>query len=193
LYADGALKIAADRTGGVAVAIRQVHTASGNVSRLFAVAFQINGTALVLRKLRPISSLSEDVVNFGVTTIKTATGGSTGRFRILWLNDADKLRTRVSTQPTDPVWGTTDTVVTFPARGYVFPSSPAVDGSWAALNANIQTGLRAVVIAVPLGELAARDHLPRRCHRVVHPAATVAPLVLSGPRRRHRDARYAGR
>ena len=76
LYADGALKIAADRVGGVAVAIREIHTPSGNVRGLFAVAFQIDNGALVLRKLRLISGLSEGVVDFGVTTLKTPTGGS---------------------------------------------------------------------------------------------------------------------
>ncbi|GAB3765086.1 hypothetical protein FB382_000774 [Nocardioides ginsengisegetis] len=150
LYADGALKLAADRTGGVAVAIREVHTPAGNVNRLFAVAFQIDGNALVLRTLRPISSLGEDVVNFGVTTLKTATGGSTGRFRIAWRNDADRLRTRQSSQPSDPVWGTTRTIVTFPARGYVYPATPALDGAWTSLHAYTKD-LHEVEIAVPLG------------------------------------------
>ena len=151
LFADGNLKIAADRVGGVAVAIREIHTGSGNVSRLFAVAFQIDGSTLVLRKLRPISSLSEDVVNFGVTTLKTPTGGSTGRFGIVWLNDADRLRSRQSSQPGDPVWDTSHTVVTFPARGYTFPTAPALDGSWTAMHADTTQGLHEVEIAVPLG------------------------------------------
>jgi hypothetical protein len=151
LFADGNLKIAADRVGGVAAAIREIHTASGNVSRLFAVAFQIDGSTLVLRKLRLISGLSEDVVNFGVTTLETPTGGSTGRFRIVWLNDADRLRTRQSSQPSDPVWGTSRTVVTFPARGFSFPTAPAVDGSWTAMHADTTQDLDEVEIAVPLG------------------------------------------
>lgn len=151
LYADGALKLAADRIGGVAVAIREIHTASGNINRLFAVAYRIDGSTLVLHNLRPISSLSEDVVNFGVTTLKTPLGGSTGRFRIAWLNDAGRLRTRQSSQPSNPVWGTTRTVVTFPARGYSFPSAPALDGSWSALHAYTTADLKEVEIAVPLG------------------------------------------
>lgn len=151
LFADGALKIAADRVGGVAVAIREIHTASGNVSRLFAVAFRIDGSALELHSLRPISSLSEDVVNFGVTPLKTPTGGSTGRFRIVWLNDDDRLRSRQSSQPSDPVWGTSRTVVDFPARGYTFPTAPAVDGSWTAMHGYTTANSREVEIAVPLG------------------------------------------
>ena len=151
VHADGRFKIAADRTGGVGVAIRDVHTASGNVSRLFAVAFQINGSTLTLHKLRPISGLGENVVDFGVTTLKTPTGGSTGRFRIAWLNDANKVRTRQSSQPSNPVWGTSRTIVTFPARGYAFPAVPALDGSWTALSANTTKDLTEVQIAVPLG------------------------------------------
>jgi len=151
LFADGNLKLAADRIGGVAVAIRQIHTTSGNLSRLFAVAFQISGNALVLHKLRPISGLGEDVVDFGVTTLKTPTGGSTGRFRIVWLNDAGRLRSRQSAQPSDPVWGTSRTIVTFPARGYSFPNVPALDGSWTALSANTTADLTPVQIAIPLG------------------------------------------
>jgi hypothetical protein len=150
LYADGALKIAADRVGGVAAAIREIHTASGNVHRLFAVAFQINGSTLVLHTLRLVSSLGEDVVNFGVTTLKTPTGGSTGRFRIVWLDDQYRLRTRQSSQPSNPVWGTSRTVVDFPARGYTFPAAPALDGSSAAMHA-YDPDLREVEIAVPLG------------------------------------------
>jgi hypothetical protein len=137
--------------GGVAVAIRQVHTTSGNVSRLFAIAFHINGSTLGLHKLRPIGGPSEDVVNFGVTTLKTPTGGSTGRFRIVWLNDANRLRSRQSSQPSDPVWGTSRTVVAFPAWGYTFPTAPALDGSFTAMHAYTTTNPHEVEIAVPLG------------------------------------------
>jgi hypothetical protein len=135
LYADGHLKLAADRVRGVAAAIRLVHTNTGNVSRLFAVTFHLVNGSLVLDNPRPISNLDEDVLDFDVTTIKTAAGSSTGTFRIVWLNDSGTVRIRTLWSAKSLEWGATRNIVTFPARGYTNPYVPTIDGTWIAMHA----------------------------------------------------------
>ena len=100
--------------------------------------------------MRPISSLDQDVVDLGVTSLKTPTGGSTGRFRIAWLDGAGIVQTSKSSHVADPVWWAPKKVATFPADGSTSPSAPALDGSWVALHA-YDTSNGEIEIGVPLG------------------------------------------